>query len=232
MARSPSASCARAASSASPRVAVYSELDRDAAPRALRRRGLRARRSDGGRELPQHRRDPRRDPRAAAPTACIPATGSSPRTPTSPARSPRSGVTWIGPPPEAIEVMGDKISSRLAAARGRRRDRARHHRRRSPTPSEIVAFGARVRLPGRDQGRVRRRRPRHEGRRTTPTTRRQRMRFGDARGAGVLRAARVLPRALPHPAPPRRDPGLRRHARQRRRTSAIATARRSAATRS
>jgi acetyl-CoA/propionyl-CoA carboxylase biotin carboxyl carrier protein len=25
------------------------------------------------------------------------------------------GVTWIGPPPEAIEVMGDKISSRLAA---------------------------------------------------------------------------------------------------------------------
>jgi acetyl-CoA/propionyl-CoA carboxylase, biotin carboxylase, biotin carboxyl carrier protein len=28
-----------------------------------------------------------------------------------------SGVAWIGPPPEAIEVMGDKISSRLAAQR-------------------------------------------------------------------------------------------------------------------
>ncbi len=28
------------------------------------------------------------------------------------------GVTFIGPPPEAIEVMGDKISSREAAARG------------------------------------------------------------------------------------------------------------------
>jgi acetyl-CoA/propionyl-CoA carboxylase biotin carboxyl carrier protein len=27
------------------------------------------------------------------------------------------GVAWIGPPPEAIEVMGDKISSRLAAER-------------------------------------------------------------------------------------------------------------------
>jgi acetyl-CoA/propionyl-CoA carboxylase biotin carboxyl carrier protein len=26
------------------------------------------------------------------------------------------GVTWIGPPPEAIDVMGDKISSRVAAA--------------------------------------------------------------------------------------------------------------------
>jgi acetyl-CoA/propionyl-CoA carboxylase biotin carboxyl carrier protein len=25
------------------------------------------------------------------------------------------GITWIGPPPEAIEVMGDKISSRIAA---------------------------------------------------------------------------------------------------------------------
>ncbi|MCZ7534798.1 MAG: acetyl-CoA carboxylase biotin carboxylase subunit [Acidimicrobiia bacterium] len=28
-----------------------------------------------------------------------------------------AGATWIGPPPEAIEVMGDKISSRLAADR-------------------------------------------------------------------------------------------------------------------
>jgi acetyl-CoA/propionyl-CoA carboxylase biotin carboxyl carrier protein len=28
-----------------------------------------------------------------------------------------SGVAWIGPPPEAIEIMGDKISSRLAAQR-------------------------------------------------------------------------------------------------------------------
>jgi acetyl-CoA/propionyl-CoA carboxylase biotin carboxyl carrier protein len=28
-----------------------------------------------------------------------------------------AGVAWIGPPPEAIEVMGDKISSRLAAER-------------------------------------------------------------------------------------------------------------------
>src|SRR5262249_43926401 len=27
------------------------------------------------------------------------------------------GVAWIGPPPEAIEIMGDKISSRRAAAR-------------------------------------------------------------------------------------------------------------------
>jgi acetyl-CoA/propionyl-CoA carboxylase biotin carboxyl carrier protein len=31
----------------------------------------------------------------------------------------RAGVVWIGPPPEAIEVMGDKISSRLAAERAK-----------------------------------------------------------------------------------------------------------------
>jgi acetyl-CoA/propionyl-CoA carboxylase biotin carboxyl carrier protein len=29
-----------------------------------------------------------------------------------------AGVVWIGPPPEAIEVMGDKISSRIAVERG------------------------------------------------------------------------------------------------------------------
>ncbi len=28
------------------------------------------------------------------------------------------GVTWIGPPPDAIDEMGDKVSSRLAAQRG------------------------------------------------------------------------------------------------------------------
>ncbi len=50
------------------------------------------------------------------------------------------GVTWIGPPPEAIEVMGDKISSRLAAARSNVESVPG-----TTTPltdaSEIVAFG-------------------------------------------------------------------------------------------
>ena len=73
------------------------------------------------------------------------------------------GATFIGPPPSAIEVMGDKISSRLAAeaagvsgvpgpvlaARGSRRGRR-------------VRRG--VRLARRHQGRLRRRRARDEGR--------------------------------------------------------------------
>src|ERR1700744_5344960 len=50
------------------------------------------------------------------------------------------GVTFIGPPPEAIEVMGDKISSRLAAEKagvegvpGRSEPLT--------SPDEVVAFG-------------------------------------------------------------------------------------------
>ncbi len=50
------------------------------------------------------------------------------------------GVTFIGPPPEAIEVMGDKISSRLAAERA---GVAGVPGRSEPltTPDEVVAFG-------------------------------------------------------------------------------------------
>jgi acetyl-CoA/propionyl-CoA carboxylase biotin carboxyl carrier protein len=51
-----------------------------------------------------------------------------------------AGVTWIGPPPEAIEVMGDKISSRLAAQRA---EVAGVPGTNEPITdvSEIVAFG-------------------------------------------------------------------------------------------
>jgi len=51
------------------------------------------------------------------------------------------GVTFVGPPPEAIETMGDKISARLAAARAD----VSGVPGRSETvsdPTEIVAFGA------------------------------------------------------------------------------------------
>ena len=45
------------------------------------------------------------------------------------------GVTFIGPPPEAIEVMGDKISSRLAAEEAGVAGRARAAPSRSPRPT-------------------------------------------------------------------------------------------------
>ena len=51
------------------------------------------------------------------------------------------GVVFVGPPPEAIEVMGDKISARLAAERA---DVLGVPGRSEPVsdPKEIVAFGA------------------------------------------------------------------------------------------
>src|SRR5881398_3717734 len=50
------------------------------------------------------------------------------------------GVTFVGPPPEAIEIMGDKISSRLAAERaGVRGVPGRSEPLTSP--AEVVAFG-------------------------------------------------------------------------------------------
>ncbi len=50
------------------------------------------------------------------------------------------GATFVGPPPEAIEIMGDKISSRLAAERG---GVASVPGRSEPLhgPDEVVAFG-------------------------------------------------------------------------------------------
>ncbi len=76
------------------------------------------------------------------------------------------GVTFVGPPPEAIEIMGDKISARLAAERAEVAG--------VPGRSEAVTDSRadpgvrrRVRMAGRRQGRLRRRRPGHEGGRPT-----------------------------------------------------------------
>ena len=57
-----------------------------------------------------------------------------------------AGVTWIGPPPEAIEVMGDKISSRLAAQRAEV-ESVPGTTTPISDPSEIVEFGAEFGYP-------------------------------------------------------------------------------------
>ena len=56
------------------------------------------------------------------------------------------GVTFIGPPPEAIEVMGDKISSRIAAEAA---GVAGVPGRSEPltSPDEVIAFGEEVGWP-------------------------------------------------------------------------------------
>jgi acetyl-CoA/propionyl-CoA carboxylase, biotin carboxylase, biotin carboxyl carrier protein len=57
-----------------------------------------------------------------------------------------AGVAWIGPPPDAIEIMGDKISSRLAAERA---DVASVPGTTEPItdPAQILAFGERHGYP-------------------------------------------------------------------------------------
>ena len=57
-----------------------------------------------------------------------------------------AGVTWIGPPPEAIEVMGDKISSRLAA-QAAEVESVPGTTTPITDPSEILEFGAQFGYP-------------------------------------------------------------------------------------
>ena len=81
---------------------------------------------------------------------------------------------------------------------------------------EVVAFAEGARPAGRDQGGVRRRRPRPQGRphhRGDPRA----VRLRGPRGGRRVRPRRVLRRALPRQAAARRDPVPGRPARQRRR---------------
>ena len=125
-----------------------------------------------------------------------------------------AGLIWIGPPPDAIEALGDKARAKHIAAERRRPARARHQ-----GPGQGRRRGRRVRRgqrpAGRDQGRLRRRRSRPQGRphaRGDP----RRLRVRGPRGRHRLRSRRVPGREVPRPAAPRRDPVPGRPARQRR----------------
>ena len=126
-----------------------------------------------------------------------------------------AGLIWIGPPPAAIEPLGDKVQARHIAAEGRRPAGRRARPTRSSDADEVVAFAEEHGLPiaikaafggggrglkvardaGGDPRALRVRRP---------------------RGGHRLRPRRVLRRAVPRPAAPRRDPVPGRPARQRR----------------
>ncbi len=124
-----------------------------------------------------------------------------------------AGLTWIGPSPQAIRDLGDKVTARHIATRA-----GAPLVPGTPDPvagaDEVVAFATGARPARRDQGGVRRRRPRPEDRphhRGDPRAVRQRR----ARGGQRVRPRRVLRRALPRPVPARRGAGARRPARQR-----------------
>ena len=125
------------------------------------------------------------------------------------------GACWVGPPPEAIEIMGDKISSRAAAAAGRGPARARHRppsvRRPARSSTSADAFGWPVAIKAAFGGGGRGMRVVQFGGRGG-----RRPRVRPTGGAEGVRPARVLPGEVPDLATPRRGPGLRRHPRQRR----------------
>ena len=114
-------------------VAVYADAD---AARPVRGPGRRGR--PPGARLPRRRRrssPPRGRP---APRRSTRATASSRRTPAFAAEVVAAGLTWVGPPPDVIEAMGDKLAAKRAAVEAgvptlplvRRPDR---RRRRSAT---------------------------------------------------------------------------------------------------
>ena len=162
--------------------------------------------------------------RSGAPRRCIPATASCPRTRRWPGPARRPGSPFIGPPPEAGELMGDKLRAKEAAAA-----------RRGPggpqlQPRTRRATGGRRRVSPAGQGGRRRRRARHARRASAPRTSTPRWSRAP-RGQGRLRRRPRVHRALPAAGAPHRGAGDRRRPRQRASTSASASARCSAATR-
>ena len=150
-----------------------------------------------------------------APTPSIPATASSPRTPTSRSAAPAPGLIFIGPPPAAIRAMGSKIEAkRIMAAAGvpvipgvsgagldGRRARARGARG--------IGFPLLVKASAGGGG---------KGMRVVRDAAALRGGAGGgaARGARRVRRRHAAGRALRRAPAPRRDPDLRRRPRPRR----------------
>ena len=123
------------------------------------------------------------------------------------------GVHFIGPKPEHIRLMGDKIEAKRTAKRlgipvvpGSDGGVA--------SEAEALADRPRDRLSGAGQGGGRRRRARHEGRASRGRSR-HRLRDRARRGEGRVRRRRGLSREISRAAAPHRDPGARRRQGQR-----------------
>ena len=127
-----------------------------------------------------------------------------------------AGLIWIGPSPEAIDALGDKVKARHIAERAGAPAGRPAPPTRSADADEVVAFADEHGLPvaikaayggggrGLKVARTLRGDPRA-------------VRVGDPRGRRGVRPRRVLRRELPRQAAPRRDPVPGRPARQRRR---------------
>ena len=143
-------------------VAIYSQEDRFSLHRTKADEAYLVGRGQGpGRGLPRHRGHPAHRARGAAWMPSIPATASSPRTPSSRAACAAAGIIFIGPKPETMRVLGNKVAARkLAVAAGRAGDAGDARRCRADLDA-CARAGRRDRLPGDAQGELGRRRARH-----------------------------------------------------------------------
>ena len=114
-----------------------------------------------------------------------------------------AGLTWVGPPPEALRLGGDKLAAKRIA-------------REAGVPTSPGRHAGGDRLPARREGGGRRRRAR-DARRPIGRRARRRARGGRARGGRRVRRRHALLRALPRAPAARRGAAPRRRARERRR---------------
>ena len=142
------------------------------------------------------------------------------------------GLQFIGPAPDHIRMMGDKIQAKAAMMRG---SACRWCPARTVPSLDVetaLELGRQHRLPAAGQGLGRRRRAGDEGGARPPRSCPRRCASPKRRGPRRVRQRRGLYRALPRQAAAHRAAGAGRQPRGRWCTWASATARCSAATRS
>ena len=169
----------------------------------------------GARELSAQSTRSSRPRGAAAPRRSIPATASCRRTPPSPRPAPRPGSSSSARRPRRSAPWAARAAAKALMERAGVPLRARLSRRRPGRRDARWRRGRAHRLSGADQGGRRRRRQGHAPRRTTPPTSPRRCAGAQREAASAFGDDRVLLENYLHAPAPHRDPGVRRHARQR-----------------
>ena len=190
-------------------VAVYSTADRDSLHVRARRPRRPHRAAAAGAELPADPVARRRRRRRPAATPCTRAGASSPRTRSSRAACEDNDLVFVGPTPEAIETMGDKVRAKeTVAAAGLPLvpglGRAGHARRGAGRSRREIGFPLLLKAAAGGGG---------KGMRLVATAEELEPAYRMAVGRGARRAfgdGVALRRAGGRRRAPRRDPGARR----------------------